>query len=251
MPRILAKLRAAGFDVSVTYHADAILHQDFPAAMRELEDIIGGLSIPIEELIRGGGGEAKVTQRTRRLLHDHGWRKGVFRVEKKINDQTTFAQSHEVDHVKRFENGTIALEIEWNNKDPFFDRDLENFHRLHADGAISIGVILTRGASLQSGIGNTIREFAAARGIASYEQLRGFGVRPTERQIRTVENLMQSGTRSFEEAWAAAFTSDKFGGATTHWTKLKARLDRGVGSPCPIVAIGIPLSCIANRGDHS
>ena len=24
-------------------------------------------------------------------------------------------------------NKLIALEIEWNNKDPFFDRDLENF----------------------------------------------------------------------------------------------------------------------------
>ena len=33
----------------------------------------------------------------------------------------------------------IALEIEWNNKDPSFDRDLENFKRLHAEGAISIG----------------------------------------------------------------------------------------------------------------
>src|SRR5262249_14440838 len=36
-----------------------------------------------------------------------------------------------------FPAGTIALEIEWNNKDPFFDRDLENFKRLHSDGAIS------------------------------------------------------------------------------------------------------------------
>jgi Restriction endonuclease BglII len=35
--------------------------------------------------------------------------------------------------------GVVALEIEWNNKDPFFDRDLENFKRLHAEGAISVG----------------------------------------------------------------------------------------------------------------
>ena len=33
----------------------------------------------------------------------------------------------------------IALEIEWNNKAPLFDRDLENFKRLHAEGGISIG----------------------------------------------------------------------------------------------------------------
>ena len=48
--------------------------------------------------------------------------------------------SHEIDHVRTFESGArIALEIEWNNKDPFYDRDLENFKRLHADGAISAG----------------------------------------------------------------------------------------------------------------
>ncbi|HSV23752.1 MAG TPA: BglII/BstYI family type II restriction endonuclease [Xanthobacteraceae bacterium] len=41
----------------------------------------------------------------------------------------------------------MALEIEWNNKDSFFDRDLENFKRLHADGAISVGIIVMRGHS--------------------------------------------------------------------------------------------------------
>ena len=47
-----------------------------------------------------------------------------------------------MDHVKRYDGtGVIALEIEWNNKDPFFDRDLENFKRLHAEGAISVGIV--------------------------------------------------------------------------------------------------------------
>ena len=46
----------------------------------------------------------------------------------------------EVDHVRSFERCRIALEIEWNNKDPFYDRDLENYKRLHADGAISVAI---------------------------------------------------------------------------------------------------------------
>lgn len=58
--------------------------------------------------------------------------------------------THEIDHVRETERGAVALEIEWNNKDPFFDRDLENFQRLHAEGAVSVGVIVTRGASLQT-----------------------------------------------------------------------------------------------------
>ena len=68
--------------------------------------------------------------------------------------------SHEID---MFGKGTlteplpgIAVEMEWNNKDPFYDRDLINFQALHREGAIAIGVIVTRGPALQSLIGPTI-----------------------------------------------------------------------------------------------
>ncbi|WP_436212365.1 BglII/BstYI family type II restriction endonuclease [Bradyrhizobium sp. LjRoot220] len=57
----------------------------------------------------------------------------------------------------------LALEIEWNNKDPFFDRDLENFKRLHADGAISLGIIVTRGSTLQSSMKRLVRASSMTR----------------------------------------------------------------------------------------
>lgn len=244
MPLIFEKLRGAGFDVRITYHADAILLKDFSKALKELEALILDTKIPIEELIRGGGGEAQVTQRLRRALNDRGWKKEIFHVEKKINERTTFAQSHEIDHVKQYDKGTIALEIEWNNKDPFFDRDLENFGRLHADGAISVGGLITRGKSLQGGLGFVIKAYAEASGIGSFKDLERFNINPTRRQEQMVEKIAKAGEKSFAEAWAKAFMSDKFGAATTHWSKLEIRLNRGVGSPCPLVAIGIPLSCV-------
>jgi hypothetical protein len=43
----------------------------------------------------------------------------------------------------------VALEVEWNNKDPFFDRDLNNFRLLFELRAIDVGVIVTRGSELQ------------------------------------------------------------------------------------------------------
>ena len=43
----------------------------------------------------------------------------------------------------------VALEIEWNNKDPFYDRDLNNFRLLFDLRAISVGVIITRCDDLQ------------------------------------------------------------------------------------------------------
>ena len=43
----------------------------------------------------------------------------------------------------------VAVELEWNNKDPFFDRDLNNFRLLFDLRAIDVGVILTRATELQ------------------------------------------------------------------------------------------------------
>jgi hypothetical protein len=45
--------------------------------------------------------------------------------------------------------GRVALEVEWNNKDPFYDRDLNNFRLLFDLRAISVGVIITRCDELQ------------------------------------------------------------------------------------------------------
>ena len=39
--------------------------------------------------------------------------------------------------------------MEWNNKDPFFDRDLNNFRLLFELRAIQVGIIITRSWELQ------------------------------------------------------------------------------------------------------
>lgn len=244
MPLNFPELQKQNFDLQFSYHADAIIFQEFPEASNEIDQVISGISIPIEELVRGGGGEAQITQRLRRVLNKHGWQKLKFNIEKRVNDKPTQSQSHEVDHVKYFTKGTIALEIEWNNKDPFFDRDLENFNRLHSDGAISAGMIVTRGATFQNGIQKLLLDWANKNAIKSFSDLEKFGISPTRRQRDETMLITERRGLSFSEGWAQFFTSDKFGSATTHWDKLRTRLDRGVGSPCPIVAIGIPLSCV-------
>ncbi len=44
----------------------------------------------------------------------------------------------------------VALEVEWNNKDPFYDRDLNNFRLLFELRAIDVGIIITRCSELQA-----------------------------------------------------------------------------------------------------
>lgn len=216
---------------------------DFPEALTELSEALEGLAIPIDEIIGSGGGEAKGTQRLRRTLSELGWKKANFEIRKTINGLERESISHEIDHVRYFPDGKApALEIEWNNKDPFFDRDLENFKRLYAEGAISVGVIVTRGATLQDRMKELVRRYAVQRGVSSFDGLRNLGLNPTSRQEDTVLRRVgrDKNPVAFREAWADQFVSDKFGAATTHWRKLEDRVQRGVGNPCPLLLIGLP-----------
>jgi hypothetical protein len=244
---MLESLGVKGFQVKFQSHAQAILSVDFPEALTELETALVNTTIPIEEIIAGGGGEAKGTQRLRKALAGAGWPKFTFTIEKRINNVPRESVSHEIDHVRTFENGArIALEIEWNNKDPFYDRDLENFKRLHADGAISVGIIVTRGKSLHENMRSLVRRFLDERQIQSLDGLRQWGYDPTARQ-RTAINKRMTRTRNpvtFCEAFTDKFVADKFGEATTHWRKLEDRLHRGVGNPCPLLLIGLPDSIV-------
>jgi len=236
-----------GFQVEFLSHARAILGTDFPGAVNELEQALAAATIPTEEIIAGGGGEAKGTQRLRRALAAVGWVKTTFTVEKRINGVPRESQSHEVDHVRTFEDGSrIALEIEWNNKDPFYDRDLENFKRLHADGAISVGVIVTRGRSLHDGMRDLVRRFLDERQVSDLDALRRWGYDPTSRQRRAIElrTMRTKNPATFRDAFTDQFVADKFGEATTHWRKLEDRVQRGVGNPCPLLLIGLPIGAV-------
>jgi hypothetical protein len=234
-------LQKKGYEIEFVSHSSAILEIDFPDAAAELEQVILNQSIPIEEIVRSGGGETKGTQRLRNGLTARGWVKETFTIKKTINDEPRESISHKVDHARMFErpNGKryrIALEIEWNNKDPFFDRDLENFKRLHAEGGISVGVVITRGTSLQESLPSFVRQWVDENCIDSFERLSELGIAQTARQKREVIKRVERARKPipFREAWAAHFVSDKFGAATTHWRKLDDRVKRGVGNHCPL-----------------
>ena len=215
---MFAQLQKAGFQVEFHSHAEAILAGDFPAVQTELEEVLLGATIPIEEIIAGGGGEAKGTQRLRRGLQAKGWNTVTFVVEKRINDIPREAVSHKMDHVKAFDlrsggTGTIAMEIEWNNKDPFYDRDLENFKRLHADGAISVGIIVTRGRSLHDRMVELVSRFFDERQIQSFDDLLRWGYDPTSKQRKAILKRVERAKDplTFREAFVSKFVADKFG----------------------------------------
>ena len=244
---VLQPLIDAGYEIAFLSHAEAILTHDFPHVLEEIAEVLRGLTIPIEEIIGSGGGETKGTQRLRRGLAAKNWTKRNFRIDKTINGVPRESISHEIDHVRSIPSAeevvsSIALEIEWNNKDPFFDRDLENFKRLHAEGGISAGIIVTRGSSLQGALPQLVRRWVDQNSIDSHDDLEARGVPRTKRQRDAVLKRVNRALNPipFREAWTSHFIGDKFGVATTHWSKLQDRVRRGVGNPCPLLLIGIP-----------
>jgi hypothetical protein len=253
-PIDISPLTEKGYQVDFYFHAAAILFIDFPEAWDELCQCLLGFDIPMGELIGSGGGEAKGTQRLRRTLNDLDWVKTNFTIDKTINGVRRESVSHEVDHVKSFgDQGLVALEIEWNNKDPFFDRDLENYKRLHAEGAIDVGVIITRGRSLQDGLPSMVQRYLEENAVAGFDGLVAHGYIPTPKQRTAINQLVEreNNPMTFRDAFSRKFVSDKFGKATTHWSKLEDRVSRGVGNPCPLVLIGLPDTIVSFDGGET
>lgn len=236
-------LKSRGFEIQSINHAEAIIGTDFPEAAAEIEAALGLLSLPISEIVGSGGGETKMTQRLRRALAETKWPKHNFEIKKTVDGVVKESITHEIDHVRSFPNGTFALEIEWNNKDPFFDRDLENFKRLHAEGVISVASIITRGSSMQGEMLSRIEQFAADNGIHNFSDLERLEIDPTPRHRSHIRKAVENGT-PFGKAWAKRFTTSKYGMATTHWSKLMDRVARGVGNPCPLILVGMPASIV-------
>jgi hypothetical protein len=121
-------------------------------------------------------------------------------------------------------------------------RSRSGIKRLHADGAISAGIIVTRGKSLHENMDKLVKRFVEERFIFNYEDIRKWGYEPTSKQRRAIDKRVnrKKNPLTFQDAFVSKFVADKFGEATTHWRKLEDRVRRGVGNPCPLVLVGLP-----------
>ncbi|MEP0846672.1 MAG: restriction endonuclease [Phycisphaerae bacterium] len=132
------------YEVHEWKHAAAILREDFPEQLDDLLDTLAVFRVKHEHIIAGGGGKSKVASSLDELLYARGWKKKRWDTKILLDGQATHSPTHEVDCVK----GRVAVEIEWSNKDPFYDRDLNNFRLLFDLRAISVGIIVTKSDEL-------------------------------------------------------------------------------------------------------
>jgi hypothetical protein len=133
------------YEVHEWKHACAILAQDFPAEWADVCAVLSDFRLLRGWIEVGGGRKSKVSSAIDAALYERGWRERQFTTEILVDGERRQSPTHAVDC---FKNG-VALEIEWNNKDPFYDRDLNNFRLLFDLRAMSVGIIVTRCDELQ------------------------------------------------------------------------------------------------------
>lgn len=150
------KYFSKGFDdkyyVQEWGHALAILSKVFPEQFCDMCDVLDTFELKKSNLLVSGGGKSKISGYLDTELYARGWAEKSFDTSIVIDGESHKTPTHKVDCVK----GKIALDIEWNNKTEFYDRDLNNFRLLHNLRAISVGIIVTRTTELQSEIFNPL-----------------------------------------------------------------------------------------------
>lgn len=231
-------LEGLGYDVYFTRFSDSILSDHFSEATDDLTYVLNGFYISENQIVEGGGGLSSITQNLRDRLYERGWDKINIKSEQRVRDKILSSESHEIDHYKEFEKGNIGLEIEWNNKDPFFDRDLENFRKLHQLGELTLGIIVTRGESLQKELLDVFHRFLVKLDPKSIEEiLEHISLSVKDQAI--IRRMLNEDNENTLFLIARKIYTSKFGATTTHMDKLHLRINRGVGNPCPLIMIGI------------
>ena len=173
-------------------HAASILANDFPEEFDDLCACLDHFWLRRSYIEKSGGARSDVPKNIDGFLQNErgGWRKHRFETSVVVDDQPRAMPTHEIDNLKN----RIAVEVEWNNKTEFYDRDLNNFRLLFEFDVVSVGVIITRLSELQD---------------------------------------------LFKELGRG----DSYGASTTHWNKLLPKVDGGGAGGCPLLLIGMGLSC--------
>jgi hypothetical protein len=228
------------YDVYSYAHAAAILRSSFPEELRELEQALLSFKVESREIQLPGGNESEIPKKFAPLLRHLQWIEariqGDLQVRLKRFTETAdskgklkkhplpdsapklirgYVDGHKIDYVK----GRVAFDVEWNSKDQTFDRDLFAFRTFHECGIISVGVLVTRSASL-----NPI--------------------------LKVLPKLKKDGSFVLKNNGVESKCFEKMGASTTWVGKLLYRLNAGRHGNCPVLVLGITPKLISDWDTH-
>lgn len=175
-----------GYHIADWRHASTILQYDFPDQWKDLIECLDAFVLKRSSIVTAGGRKSPIANELDTFLYNRGWKEKKFDVDIRIDGKPDDIPTHKLDCVQ----GKVGLEIEWNNKDPFYDRDLTNFRILYEFGVIDVGIIVTRSSELQ-GLFNSLDK------------------------------------------------GKSYGNSTTHYNKLKYRIEGNGAGGCPLLIFAI------------
>ncbi len=133
------------YEVHEWRNAVGVLQTACPDEWNEIQSALRAFRLYRSEIMTAGGSRSSIVERLERPLKDAAWIEKQFATAIVVDGEQRESPTHSVDCFK----GRVALEVEWNNKDPFYDRDLNNFRLLFDLQVIDVGVIITRCSHLQ------------------------------------------------------------------------------------------------------
>jgi len=136
---------AARYEVHEWRNGFAILAAARPDEWQDILAVLREFALLRSDVLKPGGAKGLISRKLDSHFARLGWVEKSFDTRIVVDKSEFVAPTHKVDCYKN----RVALEVEWNTKDPFFDRDLNNFRLLFELRAIDAGVIVTRCTELQ------------------------------------------------------------------------------------------------------
>jgi len=135
------------YRIEERHHAISILSSDFPNEFWDIIACLRNFKLKQSDILTPGGQRSPISKTLDGYLQNTcgGWKEKQFDVQVQIDGYTRQMPTHKIDNFRN----SIGVEVEWNNKTEFYDRDLNNFRILWEYGVISVGVIITRVTELQ------------------------------------------------------------------------------------------------------
>lgn len=136
----------ARYEVHEWRNGLAILSAAHPREWNDILAVLRAFKLLRSDILQPGGRKSPIADKLDGHFIKLGWNEKAFDTRIVVDKAEFAAPTHKVDCYKN----RVALEVEWNNKDPFYDRDLNNFRLLFDLRAIDAGVIVTRCSELQN-----------------------------------------------------------------------------------------------------
>jgi Restriction endonuclease BglII len=142
---IPARLRKR-FRFEERHHALSILSIDFSQEFDDIMRCLDAFCLKKSDILTPGGGRSPIPIAIDGFLGKRQWAEKRFDIKIEVDERPIPIPTHKIDNFKN----RIGVEVEWNNKTEFYDRDLNNFRLLWEMRVLSVGVIITRLSELQN-----------------------------------------------------------------------------------------------------